>query len=82
MASQSLPFFVIENLKKFRNSKKAQKIINMINKYFSKITKEISNQEGWYENRYYGASGKILKDKNYIYYKQKNFILKILLIIH
>ena len=54
----------------------------MINKYFSKITKEILNQEGWYENRYYGASGKILKDKNYIYYKQKNFILKILLIIH
>lgn len=37
----------------------------MINKYFSKITNEILNQEGWYENRYLEKEINMLQDRGY-----------------
>lgn len=50
----------------------------MINKYFSQTTKEILDQEGWYENRHIDIEKEIdmLKDRGYIVLDSfKKFIL-------
>ena len=50
----------------------------MIKKYFSQTTKEILDQEGWYENRHIDIEKEIdmLKDRGYIVLDSfKKFIL-------